>query len=172
MAENDVNILMSVDLDATETLKSMAALRKETAELRAQQKELDRTTAEGRAEYERLNVQIKANTKTLQQHEKEVVNTMVQEKAQEGSIKSLRAELSNAKAAYAELSKTEREGARGRELLDKTSVLNAELKELEATYGDNQRKVGEYENAGKSLRTEMRELTQTLAEMTGNHNEF
>lgn len=163
--ENEVDILMSVDLDASETLKTIAALRTETADLRQQQKELDRATAEGAVEYERLGVRIKSNTKTIQQYEKQIVNTITQEKAQGDSIKSMRAELSNAKAAYAELSKAERDGAKGRELLDKTAALNAELKELESAYGDNQRKVGEYENATKSLRSEIRGLTEALATM-------
>lgn len=164
--ENEVDLLMSVDFDASETLKTIAALRTETTDLRKEQKELDRTTAEGAVEYERLNTQIKANTKTIRQYEKEIVNTMTQEKAQEGSIKSMRAELSNAKAAYASLSKEERESAKGRELLDKTASLNAELKDLEGAYGDNQRKVGEYELAGKSLKTELKELTTQLQDLT------
>lgn len=165
MAENDIDILMSVDLDASETLKTIAALRTETTDLRKEQKELDRTTAEGAVEYERLNTQIKANTKTIQRYEKEIVNTMTQEKAQEGSIKSMRTELSNAKAAYVALSKEERESAKGRELLDKTAALNAELKELESAYGDNQRKVGEYELAGKALSVELGEITNKLMEL-------
>lgn len=161
--ENAVGILVSVDLDAAEALKQLAQLRGETTALKQQQKELDRTTAEGAVEYERLGAQIKSNTATMRNYEKEVVNTLKQEQFAAGSIKGLRVELSNAKLAYAELSKAEREGAQGRELLEKTAALNAELKSLESSYGDNQRKVGEYENAGKSLRTEMRELVQSLS---------
>lgn len=164
--ENKVDILLSVDLDATDTLKQIATLRQETTGLREEQKKLDRTTAEGAVEYERLNTQIKANTKTIQQHENEVVNSIKQDNAKEGSLKSMRAELSNAKAAYADLSKIEREGAKGKELLNKTAALNAELKELEGAYGDNQRKVGEYERAGLSLRSEVRAMTETLVKLT------
>lgn len=165
MADNNVDILLNVDLDASDTLKTIASLRMQTADLREEQKQLDRTTADGAAEYERLNVQIKANNKTIQQYEKQIVNTMTQEKAQEGSIKSMRAELSNAKAEYAEMSKAEREGAKGREVLDKAAALNAELKELESAYGDNQRKVGEYENAGKALAAQIGELTEKMMQM-------
>ena len=38
--------------------------------------------------------------------------------------------------------------------------LNDELKELESSYGDNQRKVGTYENATKSLKSQLREQTE------------
>ncbi len=62
MAENNVDVLMSVDLDAAETLKTLAELRTKTADLRQEQRELDRTTKEGAVEYEKLNTQIKANT--------------------------------------------------------------------------------------------------------------
>ena len=166
MANTDqIDLLMSVDLDAKDTVRAIGELRTQTVELREEQKKLDRTTADGATEYERLNSQIKANNKTIQQYEKQIANTMTQEKAQQGSIKSLRTELSNAKAAYAELSREERDSAKGRELLDKTAELNAELKELEAAYGDNQRKVGEYELAGKALSTELGEITNKLMEL-------
>lgn len=162
---NEVGLLLRVDTDATESLKTMAALRSEIVNTKQQQKELDRATAEGAAEYERLGIQIKQGTKTLREYEKEVTNAIVQEKSQSGSIKSLRAELSSAKAAYTALSKAERDGAKGTELLTKTANLNSTLKELESAYGDNQRKVGEYENAGRSLRGEIRALTEGLANM-------
>lgn len=165
MAENDVNVLMSVDLDGTEALKTLATLRTETAELRKEQKELDRTTAEGAVEYERLGTQIKANTKSIQQYERQIVNAIKQENASKDSIDAKRAALSNAKRAYDSLSAAERDSSAGKALLQQTAELNAELKVLEGSYGDNQRLVGTYENAGKSLRTEMRGLVQTLTEL-------
>lgn len=163
-----IDLLMSVDLSAKDTLIEIGKLKANVADLREEQKLLDQSTAEGAIEYERLNAQIKENNKTVRSYEKQISNSIAQGNKQNGSIKSLRAELSNAKAAYAELSREERESAKGTELLDKTATLNAELKELESAYGDNQRKVGEYENATKSLRTELRELSEQLATMALN----
>jgi hypothetical protein len=163
--ENDVNILLSVDIEASETLKQLATLRGETEQLRRSQKELDKATDEGRVEFERLNTQIKVNTAAIRDQEKSIVKSIVSDNAKNGSLKQMRADLSAAKAAYVELSREEREGAKGKEQLNYIANLNEELKELETAYGDNQRKVGEYERAGKSLRGEMRELVMQLTHM-------
>jgi hypothetical protein len=145
------DILVKASFDDNGALKNIADMRKEVDDLRKAQKELDTTTEEGRIEYERLGLQIKAISKDIQSETKVVLDAQKVKEMQEGSLKAMRLELNNAKNAYAELSKTEREGAKGQEMLKYTAALNAELKELESSYGDNQRKVGEYENAGKAL---------------------
>lgn len=49
---------------------------------------------------------------------------------------------------------------------------DAELKQLDKTIGDNFRNVGNYESATKSLKTELRELTQALANMDSTDPRF
>lgn len=165
MGSNDVDILLNVDIAAAQTFKDLTELKAKTAELREQQKQLNTTTAEGQAEFDRLNIQIKANNKTIQQHEKWILNAMTQQTAQKGSIKALRAELSNLVADYGAMSDAEQNSAKGQELLDKTTALNEKLKELESAYGDNRRKVGEYENAGKALGEQLGSLTAKLEQL-------
>jgi len=49
---------------------------------------------------------------------------------------------------------------------------DTELKQLDKTIGDNFRNVGNYESATKSLKTELRELTQALASMDSTDPRF
>jgi predicted nucleic acid-binding Zn-ribbon protein len=51
--------------------------------------------------------------------------------------------------AYRQLSQEEREGSTGAALLAQITPLDAKLKEIDATIGNHQRKVGDYEGAIK-----------------------
>lgn len=102
-------------------------LKKTNAELGAQTKEL---TAERR---------------TLQ---REVQNEIRMESQQEGSLKSLRAELGNLTKQYDSLSRAERENINiGGKLKDNINKVTTEIKAAEEGTQRYQRNVGNYENA-------------------------
>lgn len=88
--------------------------------------------------------QYKENVRTLQ---KELQNNLRQEQEMEGSLKQLRAELSNATKAYDELSRAERNGAKGQELKQHIKEITAELKGAEEETERFYRNVGNYEGA-------------------------
>ena len=75
------------------------------------------------------------------------------EKLQEGSVKSLRAELNRTKAEYENLSKAEREGARGKELQTKIAGLETQLKSATKSVIDQ-------EGSLKQLRAQLSEATK------------
>ena len=75
------------------------------------------------------------------------------EKLQEGSVKSLRAELNRTKAEYEGLSKAERESARGKELQTKIAGLETQLKSATKSVIDQ-------EGSLKQLRTQLSEATR------------
>lgn len=78
---------------------------------------------------------------------KQVQNQLKLEKEQEGSLVALRAELSNATAAYDALSREEREGTKGKELQNHINAITEELKEAEEETQRFYRNVGNYEAA-------------------------
>lgn len=88
--------------------------------------------------------QYKENVRTLQ---KELQNNLRQEQEMEGSLKQLRAELSNSTKAYDELSRAERNGAKGQELKQHIKEITAELKGAEEETERFYRNVGNYEGA-------------------------
>ena len=76
--------------------------------------------------------------------QKEIQNNVRTENEQEGSLKQLRAQLSNATKKYDEMAKAEREGAKGQEMQEHIQDLIEELKEAEEATGRFQRSVGSY----------------------------
>lgn len=93
---------------------------------------------------EESNAVIKVNNDSIRSLRKEIQNNIKVENEQEGSLKSLRAQLSNTTKAFDELSKKEREGAKGTQLRDHIKNLTAELSIAEEESGRFQRNVGNY----------------------------
>jgi len=102
---------------------------------------------ENQKQIEALNAELKREKDTVRELAKEVQNGLKQDKEKEGSLRGLRAELSNTTKEFDALSRTEREGAKGRELADKINNITTELKEAEAATQRYYRNVGNYENA-------------------------
>jgi hypothetical protein len=75
-------------------------------------------------------------------------------------------ELSGLKRRYQDLAVQNQENtAEGKELLDTITKLDSQLKKVDATVGNHYRNVGNYEGATKSLKLQLRELTQALQNM-------
>lgn len=116
-------------------------------ELKQQEKDGTISTKEAKQQTEAISASIKEyqyNVRTLQ---KEIQNNIRQEQQQEGSLKQLRAELSNATKAFDELSRSEREGAKGKALQKHINDITNELKEAEEATQRFYRNVGNYEGA-------------------------
>jgi hypothetical protein len=74
-------------------------------------------------------------------------------------------QLERLKMAQKQLNEEEKRGAEGQLLEKEIQNLDAHLKDLAADMGEFQRNVGNYAIAGKSLRTELKELTMQMAQM-------
>lgn len=95
----------------------------------------------------KLQAETKVAVDVLRGYNKELQNCYKQEEMQEGSLAGLRAELSNATKAFDNLSRVEREGAKGKEYLDHINVLTNEIKEAEEATQRYYRNVGNYKSA-------------------------
>ena len=114
-----------------------------------QQQEKDGTISrnEYKLQTEAVNATIKEYQYNVRALQKEVQNSIRQEEQQEGSLKSMRAELSNLTKAYSEMSKAERDSAKGKELQNHINALTDDIKEVEEGIQLYQRSVGNYKNA-------------------------
>lgn len=122
-------------------------LKQSIKDLKQQEKDKTITTNEMKVQTEAINATIKEyqyNVRTLQ---KEIQNEVRTENEQEGSLKQLRAQLSNATKAYDELSRAEREGAKGRKLADHINEITDKLKQAEEETQRYYRSVGNYYNS-------------------------
>lgn len=119
-------------------------LKASIKDLQQQEKDKTITTNEMKVQTEAINATIKEYQYNVRALQKEIQNNVRTENEQEGSLKQLRAQLSNATKAYDEMSRSEREGAKGQEMQEHIQDLIDELKDAEEATGRFQRSVGSY----------------------------
>lgn len=119
-------------------------LKQSIKDLQQQEKDKTITTNEMKLQTEAINATIKEYQYNVRVLQKEIQNNVRTENEQEGSLKQLRAQLSNATKKYDEMAKAEREGAKGQEMQEHIQDLIEELKEAEEATGRFQRSVGSY----------------------------
>lgn len=123
------------------------AARLKEADLKKQLKENQISRREYNAEMAATKVVIQENNEAIRVLNKEIQNNRKYEELQEGSLKSLRAELSNLTAEYDSLSRAERNGAKGQELKKHINDITDELKTAEEETQRFYRNVGNYTEA-------------------------
>ena len=123
-------------------------------DLKKTQQQLDESLEKGTISWNEWATQTEAATAATKQYKdnirvlrKEMQNNLKTEQEQEGSLKSLRAQLSNATKAYDELSRAERNGAKGQELRKHIEQITDELKRAEEETQRYYRNVGNYYNS-------------------------
>ena len=123
-------------------------------ELTKTQKQMDEQLEKGEITWNEWATQTEAAAAATKQYKdnirvlrKEMQNNLKTEQEQEGSLKSLRAQLSNATKAYDELSRAERNGAKGQELRQHIEQITDELKKAEEETQRYYRNVGNYYNS-------------------------
>ena len=136
----------------------LARYNKEMKNLKAAYKE-GSVSAE---EYTRRELELKTAKQELQ---KILNNETKMMQAAEGSYQRLSLELERMKMAQKQLNEEQKNGAEGKALEKEIQTLDAHLKDMAADMGEFQRNVGNYAIAGKSLRTELKELTMQMAQM-------
>jgi hypothetical protein len=119
-------------------------LKASIKELQQQEKDKTITTNEMKVQTEAINATIKEYQYNVRALRKEIQNNVRTENEQEGSLKQLRAQLSNATKAYDEMSRAERDSSKGQEMQEHIQDLIEELKEAEEATGRFQRSVGSY----------------------------
>ena len=122
-------------------------LKQSIKDLQQQEKDKTITTNEMKVQTEAINATIKEYQYNERALRKEIQNNVRTENEQEGSLKQLRAQLSNATKAYDEMSKAEREGAKGQELAKHINEITEKLKLAEEETQRYYRNVGNYYNS-------------------------
>lgn len=154
-------IILSVEIETGQTEEKLATLKLEMGKLQQAQKELKqgydigavtqeqyiKLTAENAGQQRLLRTQIQQVTNVANANAKATELNTKDNTANSGSIVEMRNNLSTLKGAYAALSKQQRESATGKELQKQIAEQNAALKDIEGSYGDYQRNVGDYTNS-------------------------
>lgn len=146
--------ILDIRVRYDDAIRKIAEYRSQLDVLRKREQTLKDDLKAGRISREQYNLKLSETKIATQQYNdairmlnKQVQNQLKLEKEQEGSLVALRAELSNATAAYDALSREEREGAKGKELQNHINAITEELKEAEEETQRFYRNVGNYEAA-------------------------
>lgn len=122
-------------------------LKQSIKDLQQQEKDKTITTNEMKVQTEAINATIKEYQYNVRALRKEIQNNVRTENEQEGSLKQLRAQLSNATKKYDEMAKAEREGAKGQALAQHINEITDKLKLAEEETQRYYRNVGNYYNS-------------------------
>ena len=165
MAEDKRTAIISINIDNGAAIKRIADLsravdanKKHVKDLQKSLKELDATSEDYASQVEAITEEIAATNaqtteykRTMNDLNRVVANTVRENMNNEGSLKSLRAELSRLTNEYDSLGRAQREGMEGQELQSRISAITDELNKNEGATGRFQRNVGGYENDIKKV---------------------
>lgn len=119
-----------------------------------------------------INAQRKIEADGLRALQKEYVNTKKIQELQEGSIASLRAQLSKLTASYDNLGRSMRKSDAGKELLGNIQLVSNELNEAEQASMRFQRNVGNYKSGFNGLNMSIQQVARELPSLTMGANMF
>lgn len=167
--------ILNIKVRYEDAIYGILRYKEKLEELSKSQKKLKEDYENGKATYDEyatsltaIEEQAKDYKNTIRELSKEVQNNIKKEKEQEGSLRSLRAELSNATKEYDALSKAEREGAKGQELKKHINEITDELKGAEEETQRFYRNVGNYEDAIKSALGVNTEFAKSIMDLSSN----
>ena len=153
MAEK-VEKILDIKVNYSDAIKAIAEYQKKIDAAREAEKNLKKQLKDGEISRQQYNEAMAASKIAVADYNdsiriinKTVQNQLKQEKEQEGSLRSLRAQLSNLTAEYDALSEAERKGARGEELKKSINEVTNALKEGEEETQRYYRNVGNYKEA-------------------------
>ena len=150
MAELNDEVILGIKIKYQDAIEGITALRDRIDELNEANKELRYGNEEQRKQYTKNKIAAQELSYEMRTLQKEVQNNVREQRSQEGSLKKLRAELSQATKRYDEMSRAERNSAKGVELKNHIKQITDELKGAEAETERFYRNVGNYENALKN----------------------
>ena len=154
MAANTTEKILDIKVNYSAAIKGIADYQAKIDEARAAEKKLKDELKSGNISRDEYNKQMAASKAYIDDCKdsmriltRQMQNQIKQEKEEEGSLRSLRAELSNLTAEYDALSEKERQSSRGEELRDKINEVTDALKKGEEETQRYYRNVGNYKNA-------------------------
>lgn len=171
--EDNNQVIIDIGLDAL--IASLRDLQKQYEANTAAMKALRDEGKQDSDEYIQLTQANKVLRQEMNGVEKSIQNNIKAEKAQEGSLIQLRAQLANLNKQYDSMSGFERMGTAGEALRQKIKALSDNISSLEANTGRYQRNVGNYKSALEGLSGSFkaaglstRGLDQSLKLLNGN----
>lgn len=172
MAEQ--TILLDLKVSNEDAVKRIVEAQEALKDLKNEQKQLDKAYEDGnvsRSEYLEQTTRIKEETElfsnSLKANKDALKQNVREEQTKKDSLVQMRAELKKATTAYDNLSKAERESAKGQELLGYIKELTEEVGNAEAETQRFQRYVGEYHKLFGETGTTIGKISEMFGNLSG-----
>ena len=170
MADKTTKVL-EVIVDNNKAVASIAEYNQLIDDQKAKQKALAEEYKAGnrsQVDYQRAlaksKEEVKAYSRSVQELSKEIQNNIKDGQEQEGSLRGLRAQLSNLTKEYDALSRAERQGGAGQALVQQINSITNELKEAEEETQRFYRNVGNYPDV-KPLEEQLGAIKKEMAQL-------
>lgn len=171
---NKEEIIIDVQIIGSDQIQKLSAMRAEMQRLKEENKSLEKQKGESKESDKILNELITQNTLDYKElsgevrnYERTLLNEVKAQKENEGSLVQMRAQLSNLTKEYDNLSQSERQSAKGTELLSKIQGLTENLSLAEAESGRFQRMVGNYPDTFNLAGTTIGKFEKMLSGLVG-----
>ena len=155
---DEIQKIIDIRVKYSDAIEGISRLNGEMDKLKVEQMKLNAEMKSGtitQEEYGKETAAVQAAMRSYKEEvrtlNKEIDNNIRQEKANEGSLAALRSQLSNLTKEYDNLSRAERNGAKGQELQRHLVAVTDELKSAEEETKRFYRNVGNYNGAVKPL---------------------
>ena len=183
MAQNSLTstsskeIVLSLKIDGGNALKTIVEAEKNIEALKKQVKDLNEEykgnhTEEYYKKLVQLKTELKDQQNTLKANQRILDEQVKAYKKNEDSINSMRAQLKLLRASYEDMSKAERESAKGQQLLKDIQNQTSAIKELEQAQGDYRRNVGNYMSVWDAEVDKIENFGSVLAKVFGSNSIF
>lgn len=174
MASDKFTKILDIEVNYTSAVQALAEYSKAVQQAKdsiSQLNELKKKGAIDEDQYHRqlqtTKVALTENQYVLRKLAKEMQNTVKMQQYNEGSLFALRAELSNLTKQYDELSRKERQSAKGDELRAKINNLTKELKDAEMQTQRFYRNVGNYPQVMAQMGRGINGIISTIPGLSG-----
>lgn len=144
-------VVVDLKLMPGDVVKTIQDLQSKIANLKTTMQGMKAAGLENSEQYIKLQGVMKDMQNTLRANQKVLVAEIQQQKSNGDSINALRGQLKSLRAEYEDLSKAERESAKGTDMLSHIQDLTKELKGMEEAQLDFSRNVGNYKSALEGL---------------------
>lgn len=165
MVSEDQQQILDIKVKYEDAIYGIIRYKEKIDQLKASIKELKKQEEDKTITTNEMKVQTEAITATIKEYQynvralqKEIQNNVRTENEQEGSLKQLRAQLSNATKKYDEMAKAEREGAKGQALAQHINDITNKLKLAEEQTQRYYRNVGNYYNSMLDLAADLQHV--------------
>lgn len=154
MVSEDKQQILDIKVKYEDAIYGIIRYKEKIDQLKASIKDLQQQEKDKTITTNEMKVQTEAINATIKEYQYNVRT----ENEQEGSLKQLRAQLSNATKKYDEMAKAEREGAKGQALQKHINEITNELKLAEEQTQRYYRNVGNYYNSMLDLAADLQHV--------------